>query len=67
MDSAFSRKQAEEMLETLERAFLEGDSNWRALHAVETAAKCLIHQTALMAELLEEVRKIGAAVHNKKP
>lgn len=62
MVSAFSREQTEEMLKTLERASLEGDANWRALHAMETAAKCLIHQTALMGELLDEVRKIGAAV-----
>lgn len=65
MDSAFSRDHAEEMLKTLKRAALEGDANWRALHAMETSAECLIHQTALMAELLEEVKRIGAAVQKR--
>lgn len=65
MESAFSRDHAEEMLKTLERASLEGDANWRALHAMEAATECLIHQTVLMAELLEEVKKIGASVQKK--
>lgn len=65
MDSAFSRDHAEEMLKTLQRASLESDANWRALHAMEAAAECLIHQTALMAEILEEVKKIRAAMQKE--
>lgn len=66
MDSAFSRDHAEEMLKTLKRASLEGDADWRALHAMEATAECMIYQTALMAELLDEVKKIGAAVQKSR-
>jgi hypothetical protein len=65
MESTFSRDHAEEMLRTLEQAAADGDANWRALHAMEAATECLIHQTVLMAELLEEVRKIAAAMQKK--